>query len=215
MGRVRALLFDFNGTLSDDEPLLCAVYRDLFAEYGRPLSEEEYYAHLAGLAEAALLARWLDLEGEALEQAAGQRIARYQELASDGSTVLAHTREAVAYAATRVPLAIVSGAVRREIEPVVAAAGLAGLFAELVAADDVSHGKPHPEGYLRALDLLGLADDPANVVAFEDTEVGVAAAKDAGLVCFAMATTLPPGRLGRADRIVPRIDLALVREVLG
>ena len=42
----RALVFDFNGTLSHDEPVLYAIYRDLFAEHARPLAEHEYFERL-------------------------------------------------------------------------------------------------------------------------------------------------------------------------
>ena len=51
MGTIRAIMFDFNGTLSHDEPLLLAIYQRLFARHGKPLTEEQYYAHLAGLSE--------------------------------------------------------------------------------------------------------------------------------------------------------------------
>ena len=56
---VRAVAFDFNGTLSDDEPILYAVYAELFAEQGRPLSERAYYDELAGHHEEEILRRWL------------------------------------------------------------------------------------------------------------------------------------------------------------
>ena len=110
-------------------------------------------------------------------------------------------------------MAIVSGAFRAEIEPVVEAAGIAGRLTTIVAADDVEHGKPHPEGYLRALERLGV--DAADAVAFEDTEAGVASAKAAGLRCLAVRGTLPDERLAAADELVDRIDLALVRRLVG
>ena len=122
-------------------------------------------------------------------------------------------REALRYAATRVPVAIVSGAFRAEIEPVVEAAGIAGDVTTVVAADDVTQGKPHPEGYLRALERLEV--DPADAVAFEDTEAGVASAKAAGLRCLAVRGTLPDERLSAADELVDRIDVALVRRLVG
>ena len=56
---MRALLFDFNGTLSLDEPLLCALFCELFTEAGRPLSEQEYYDHLAGLSDPEIVRTWL------------------------------------------------------------------------------------------------------------------------------------------------------------
>jgi sugar-phosphatase len=123
-------------------------------------------------------------------------------------------REAVRYAAKRVPVAVVSGASRAEIEPVVQAAGLAPLLRGIVSSDDVEDGKPHPEGYLKAVALLdGVA--PADVLVFEDTEAGVASAKAAGMRVFAKKGTLEPQRLASADELVDRIDVALMGRVLG
>jgi beta-phosphoglucomutase len=212
-GRVRGFSFDFNGTLSHDEPILYSIYRDLFAEHGRPLSEQDYYGRLAGLSEEAIISGWLDVDGEKLATLVAERVERYRDRAGDGSTVSDEVRLAVRHAAARVPVVVVSGAFRSEIEPVLEASGLASLFTHLVTADDVVHGKPHPEGYERAVALLGIP--PAEIVAFEDTEAGIAAAKDAGLRCLAVAGTLPPGRLARADEIVDGIDVALLERLLG
>lgn len=210
----RALLLDFNGTLSRDEPVLYAVYAQLFAEHGRPLTEREYFDRLAGRTEEAIIGGWLGVEGAELAALVEERIDRYRQVA-DGSTVSEAAREAVRYAAARVPLGIVSGAYRREIEPVLAGAGVADCFDVVVAADDVARGKPHPEGYLRALELLGGGIAAGDVVALEDTEAGVASATSAGLRCLAVRGTLPDARLRRADGLVDAVDLALVRELVG
>ena len=133
-----------------------------------------------------------------------ERVERYRELVADGSTIPEATREAVLYAAARVPTAIVSGAALAEILPVVRAAGLDSAFAAIVSADAVTRGKPHPEGYLRALELLGAP--AAETVAFEDTESGIASATGAGMRCIAVRGTLAPGPsregggAGRSDR---------------
>lgn len=213
MGTVRALMFDFNGTLSHDEPVLCAIYQRLFAQHGRPLTEEQYYSQLAGLAEEAIIGGWLGVDGPLLASLVDERIESYTTEAADGSTVAEPVREAVRYAAARVPVAIVSGAFRAEIVPVVEAAGLATEITAIVAADDVEHGKPHPEGYLRALERLGV--DPTGVIAFEDTEAGIASAKAAGLRVIAVLGTLPPERLAQADEHVTAIDTALIERLLG
>ncbi|HEY7379945.1 MAG TPA: HAD family phosphatase [Gaiella sp.] len=214
-GAPRAVAFDFNGTLSLDEPLLCSIYREMFAGQGRPLTEAEYFAQLAGHTEETIIGTWLEVEGDELAALVEQRVARYLERAGDGSTVPDAVREAVAYAAERVPVAVVSGAFRREIEPVLAAAGLAPHIRVVVAADDVAEGKPHPEGYERAVALLGGGLRPGDVVAFEDTEAGVAAAKDAGLRCVGLLSTLAPERLARADELAERVDVAFLRGLLG
>ena len=207
---VRAVVFDFNGTLSDDEPILLRIYQELFAEHGRPLTEHEYYSELSGLSEEEIIGRWL---GRVDETLIADRIARYRALVVDGSTVYPEVRDAVRYAAERVPVAICSGAYAEEIEPVVAAAGLTPYVSALVAADHVTHGKPHPEGYLRAAELLGVP--PTSLLAFEDTEAGVASARAAGAHVIAITRTLGAERLAGAHELADRIDLSLMQRALG
>src|SRR5262249_45676461 len=112
MRPVRAVAFDFNGTLSDDEPVLLAVYQERFAEHGRPLTAEDYYGALAGLSEEVIIGTWLDVGGATLEELVEQRIDRYLARCRDGETISLAVRDAVAEAAARVPVAVVSGAVR-------------------------------------------------------------------------------------------------------
>jgi beta-phosphoglucomutase len=213
----RAVIFDFNGTLSDDEPILYGIYAKLFAEHGRPLTEADYYQHLAGLSDPEIVHRWLGRRDDS-EQVVHERVNRYREAGADGSTIYPSVRGAVAAAAARVPIAIVSGAAAAEIDPVVAAAGLTPLFTAIVTSDDVGHGKPHPEGYLVALEhLRGRVDDlrADEVTVFEDTEAGILAAKGAGMRCIAVSRTLPPDRLTAADEIVVGIDQAMIDRILA
>jgi beta-phosphoglucomutase len=214
MGPARALVFDFNGTLSHDEPVLFGIYSELFAEHGRPLTETDYYGRLAGNTEEAIIGGWLGVEGDELQALVEERIDRYVARA-DGSTITAGLREAVRYASARVPVAVVSGAYRREIEPVLAGAQLVPHVTAVVTADDVSRGKPDPDGYRLALAALGDGLAARDVVAFEDTEAGVASATGAGLRCLAVRGTLPDARLAGAERIVDAIDLDLVRSLVG
>ena len=210
---VAAVVFDFNGTLSDDEPLLCEIFTHLFAEHGRPMSAQEYLDELAGLSDPEIVTTWLGEDHPDVQAVIDERVSRYRAAASDGSTVHEHVREAVRFAAERAPVAICSGAARDEIEPVVEAAGLVACFRAIVTSDDVVHGKPDPEGYLKTLALLGA--DPAESVVFEDTEAGLASARAAGVGrVLAVRTTLEPHRLAAADELVDRIDVALMRRLL-
>ena len=211
----RAVAFDFNGTLSQDEPILFAVYREMFAERGRPLTEEDYFGTLAGLSEETIIGNWLAVDGEELAALVDERIDRYLARAGSGETISAAAREAVAQASDCVPVAVVSGAFRREIEPVLEGAGLASHISVLVADDDVERGKPDPECYLQAVELLGPDLRPDEVVAFEDTEAGVAAAKAAGLVCVGVLGTHDRERLRAADELVERIEPAIVTRFLA
>lgn len=210
---IRAVIFDFNGTLSQDEPVLCRIYRELFAEHGVQISDGDYYERLSGLAEHAIAEVCLGPADPRVPAFIRQRIDRYRATVADGSTVPEETRAAVRFAGERAQLAIVSGAAREEIVPVVAAAGLSELLATVVADDDVSRGKPDPEGYLIALAALGA--DPAETLVFEDTEAGVASAKAAGARVAAVLGTQAPERLAQADDLVEAIDVALLRRLLG
>jgi HAD superfamily hydrolase (TIGR01509 family) len=207
-----AIIFDFNGTLSDDEPIMCEIFIALFAEHGKPLSQQEYYDKLAGLSDPEIVRTWLGEDHPKVDDVIAERVNRYRAAVGDGSSIHEHVREAVRYAAERVPLAICSGAARAEIEPVVEAAGLAEYFRAIVSSDDVVHGKPDPEGYLKTLRLLG---DPRDALVFEDTEAGIASAKAAGLRVIAKLGTLDPQRLREADDLVDRIDVELMRRCLS
>jgi beta-phosphoglucomutase-like phosphatase (HAD superfamily) len=205
----QAVVFDFNGTLSDDEPVLARVYQELFAELGRPITEAEYYEHLAGHTDEEMLIRWF---GSSRDDWITERIDRYNELAADGSTVDAQARAALRFAAGRVPVAIVSAAARREIDVVVDGAGIRDALALIVSQDDVTNGKPDPECYLTAARLLGI--DPGTMLVFEDTDVGVSAAKAAGAYVVGLTRTLGATRMAGADELVERIDLPLLGRLL-
>ena len=76
----------------------------------------------------------------------------------------------------------------------------------IVTSDDVAHGKPNPEGYVKALALLGAG--PAGAIVSEDTEAGIASARAAGRGRVqAVRTTLDPDRLLGADQLFGRIDV--------
>ena len=159
--RVSAVIFDFNGTLSDDEPVLCEIFMHLFAEHGKP----DVGAGVLRPARRPLRPGDRAAPGSGrttptCEAVIAERTDPYREAVADGSTVHEHVREAVRFAAERVPLAICSGAARAEIEPVVEAAGLAACFRAIVSSDDVAHGKPDPEGYVEGARALGV--DPAD-----------------------------------------------------
>ena len=209
----RAVVFDFNGTLSRDEPILYEIFSELFAEHGKPLSAQEYFDQLAGLSDPEIVRSWLGRDHPHVEAVIAERIRLYRERVADGSSVPEEIRAAVRYAAERVPVAVVSGAARTEIEPVLAAAGLTEFIITIVPAEEVWAGKPDPDGYLEALERIDGDIRAEEVLVLEDTEAGVASAKAAGMRCIAVLGTLAPDRLAQADEIVERIDVELMRRL--
>jgi beta-phosphoglucomutase len=204
-----AVAFDFNGTLSDDEPVLLRVYQDLFAKQGRPLTQAQYYEQLAGHTDEEMFVRWL---GHADPALIAERVDRYIALVSNGSTVDEDARAAVRFAASLGPVAIVSAAVRSEIDAVVEAAGIRDSIALVISQDDVANGKPDPECYLTAARQLGC--EPSSLLVFEDTDVGLAAARAAGARVIGLTRTLGAARMAGADELVERIDVPLLERLL-
>jgi beta-phosphoglucomutase len=198
--QVGAVAFDFNGTLSDDEPVLARVYQELIPG----LTVDEYFRRYAGHTDEHIF------DGD--EDLIRRRVERYVELVSDGSTIDAETRAAVRRAAELRPVALVSAALRDEIHPVLRAASLDGVFAALVSQDDVTRGKPDPQPYLLGAERLGI--DPRELLVFEDTEVGVASAKAAGARVVGLTRTLGAERMAAADVLAERIDVELVERLL-
>jgi beta-phosphoglucomutase len=197
---VQAVVFDFNGTLSDDEPVLARVYQELIPD----LTVDEYYARYAGHTDEYIF------DGD--ERLIAERVRRYVELCGDGSTVDEATRAAVRFAAERIPVGLVSAALRSEIDPVLTAAGLLDTFRIVVAQDDVTRGKPDPQPYLLAAERLAI--DPQELVVFEDTDVGVASARAAGAYVVGVTRTLGAERMHAADELVERIDVTVLERLL-
>ncbi len=213
----RAVIFDFNGTISDDEPLLDALFTRLLADRGITLTSEVYWRDLAGLSDPEIVRRALALGAkpvtdEACDELLAAKVVAYKDAVTASPTISADAADAVRTAAARVPIAIASGAVREEVEHVLAIAGLRDAFSAVVCIDDVDAGKPDPAGFLLALELLGGVIAPADVLVVEDADAGVRAARAAGMRVAAItgpALTVVP------DEPIERLDAETMERLLA
>jgi beta-phosphoglucomutase len=213
----RAVIFDFNGTISDDEPVLDRLFCAMASDLGAPMTSEDYYRDLAGLSDVEIVKRIVARSGASadLDALLREKIARYKAIVAEAPTVGDDVAAFVRAVADRVPVAIASGAVREEVEHVLRIAGLLELFAAIVTVDDVEHGKPDPEGYLLALERLGDGIDPADVLVFEDADAGVQSAKAAGMRCVAVRSPAYTGEPVAADVVLDRLDPAEADDLLA
>ncbi|HET7512484.1 MAG TPA: HAD family phosphatase, partial [Chthoniobacterales bacterium] len=111
-----------------------------------------------------------------------------------------------------IPSAVASSTQRANIEAVLARLGLEEAFQAIVSAEDVVHGKPDPDVFLKAAERLKMP--PRKCVVFEDAYVGIQAGHAAGMKVVAVATTHSPDELREADVVVNRLD-ELSAEKLG
>ena len=200
---LRAVLFDFNGVLVDDEPLHWEMIQRVLGEEGIPFAEEEYHRRYLGLNDRACFTAILEAAGQDAGLGAVMRLttrkASYYQAAirRDGYPFFPGAAELVrgCHEAGWM-LGVVSGALHEEVEGALAQEGIRNLFKVLITAEDVGRGKPDPEGYLLGLEHFNaqppLPDrlvHPHEVLAIEDSPPGLAAAVAAGVTPLAVAHT--------------------------
>ena len=218
---MRAVLFDFNGILVDDEPIHLRLFQKVLGEEGIELTEAEYYEHYLGLDDKGCFTAILEREGRRADAPALMRlIARkssyYQEtIRREGYPFFPGAVELVRELASRgLALGVVSGALREEVDGALAQEGLADRFKVLVTAEDVTRSKPDPEGYRLGLEglntlppLPGRLLHPHEVLAIEDSPAGLEAARAVGLQTVGVAHSYRVAELEPwADRVVERLD---------
>lgn len=197
-----ALLLDYNGVVVDDEPLHFASFRDVLAEHGIALDESTYYADYLGSNDRTAFAKAMRRDGRTDAPAAIQRlVARkaqmYAMLALNQLVIVPGVGEFVRLVARDARVAVVSGALRREIESGLALAGIRDEVAAIVSAEDVTNSKPDPEGFRLALRRLA-EQHPSQrwrALVMEDSLPGLAAARALGVGCVVLTTSHHAGQL--------------------
>lgn len=222
---LRAILFDFNGVLVDDEPVHFELFQCVLREEGLELSSDEYYEEIVGYDDEDGFAAVYERSGrELMDGELARLVARkaelYRQRMDGGGYPFFPGAEDLVRAAigASLHLGVVSGALRSEVEGALGQLGVRESFRAVVAAEDVEAGKPDPEGYRRGLRLLGSEPPkPGEVLAIEDTPAGLAAAAGAGLVTVGVAHTFPAEEL-RADRVfgsIAEVSLPQVRALFA
>lgn len=197
-----AVLLDFNGVLVDDEHLHLACFNAVLAPLGVHVSSAEYEARYIGFDdrgafEAMLRDAALAPPDGGITELIAQKSVRYAELAREQLRIFDGAATLVREAAALAPVAIVSGALRAEIEGALALMDVRACVSTIVSAEDVERCKPDPAGYLMACARLGLkpsSQQRYRAVAVEDTVAGVLAARAAGVDAIGVVNGAPEGQ---------------------
>jgi HAD superfamily hydrolase (TIGR01509 family) len=211
----RAALLDYNGVLVDDELVHLAAFQDTVRPLGIRISERDYRERYLGYDDAgAFRAMLQDAGREAPDELVRTLIEAkrpvYLSRADSGLQTFAGAAEVVSVLAAAGPIAVVSGALRDEIELGLRVLGVRDLVGHVVSAEDTRQGKPDPEGYLLGLRWLRgvLGHETSEVLVIEDSLSGVEAAKLARLTCLAVEHSYSADELRHAgaDEVVPSIE---------
>ncbi len=174
----QALLFDCDGTLVDTLGLYRICWRQVFGRYGFEMTDE-WFDSWAGHSMVPFVEAGLPDADSATVAAVAQEATDLFLESTHLLRPLDHVVEIARRHHGRIPMAVVSGGPRVAVVESLDAVGILGLFDAIVTQDEVAAGKPAPDGYLRALEILGV--EAARCVAYEDTSSGMASARAAGI----------------------------------
>lgn len=230
MNALQAVILDFDGVVANSERLHLLAFQQALTGQGSPLTlgDEAYYQRYLGFDDLGVfraLAKdaGAPLTEDTMRALVAEKERRYEALAAAGELLFPGVREFIRHTAAHVPLAIASGALTREIEDVLAHAGLRECFLAVVGADQTPKSKPDPDPYLEALARLQAATgrtlSPRHTVAIEDSHWGLESARAAGLRTVAVTNTYPAAALtGHAELVVAglgTLDLATLDHLCG
>lgn len=208
----RAVIFDFDGVIADSEPLHFEAFRQALSKLDKEISKEQYYGDYLGYSDVDCIKEMnrdfdLSLDRSGCDELLRQKGVVFDELAAKSNTIIDGAAEFIdMLRGNDILMAVCSGSLYDEIMLALKSSDFADAFETIVAADDVSAGKPDPEGYLLALDRLnksgGQGIAAGDCVVIEDSHWGLESAKGAGMHTIAITNTYLESELADYGEIV-------------
>lgn len=219
---LKAVIFDFDGVITDSEMLHLAAFNRTLARFGLQITRQQYMDRYLGLTDAECVAALIEdgllgLPKARIKQIVQQKKKVYALMALTQTRPIDGVEGFLAMLdASSIHMAICSGALRDEITGFLERTGLSRYFLVIVSAEDVRKGKPDPEGFLLTIDRLAQKIGPVapkDCLVIEDAHWGISAAKAAGIPTIAVTNTYPPSSLQSADLIVDRLDKLTIQQL--
>ena len=212
---IRAILFDFNGVIADDETAHVECFCRALREFGLVLSEDEYYGTYLGMDERTcttllLTARDGKSDAELVRQIQERKAELFRHHpAAQKPELFPGVIEFVQAAGPLCRLAIASGGRREQVNRALHGTAIERVIELIVSADDCPVGKPDPAIYLLTLkrlnDVVRPLLRPDECLVIEDSKAGIRAARAAGMPVLGLATTYPADELREADCVMPSL----------
>jgi HAD superfamily hydrolase (TIGR01509 family) len=197
-----AIIFDMDGVIVDSEPRHERAFREVFKEMGYGETHGMDFPLYYGRSDRAL---WIDFIEKhqpawSLEELAEWKQRRFLEIIRQEQPIFADLPELLEDLAPKYQLAVASGSFHPVIDEVLGMKKLRRFFPVVVSVQDVPRGKPAPDVFLRAAELLKV--DPGHCCVIEDAAAGVEAALSAGMQVIGITNSLSAEKLARATHVV-------------
>lgn len=180
-GDFRAFIFDCDGTLADNMPVHFEAWSRTMEKFGGTFPEELFYKW-GGVPTREIVGMLNERNGTTLQT---EEVARVKEHCYLEMIPRVRPRSEVVELARahhgKIPMAVASGGHRDLVEPTLGVLGIGDLFSVVVTYGDYKNGKPAPDPFFKAAELLGV--EPAHCLVFEDSITGIEAARAAGMCC--------------------------------
>ena len=222
---LRAVIFDFDGVITDSEILHLQAFNQVLAQHGVEISKKDYYKEYLSYADIdcfTLLRKkgLLKTDTRQIKELGKQKNQVFKELAKTEVRIFEGVRDFLQMLKdNEIPMAIYSGALLDEIELILGEARLRDFFEVIVSADQVKNGKPNPEGFLLVLKKLNQVREQhikANqCIVVEDSPMGLEAAKAAGMHTVAVTNSYDAEQLIIAEKIVVRLSDLSIDDLQG
>lgn len=217
--QIEAVIFDFDGVIVDTEPLHYAAFQRTLEPLGLHFTWQEYLEIYIGFDDRdafrhAFASQGTTLERDRLKSLIEQKAGFFEEVIKSGVSAYPGVLDLIFHLKEhKIPLAICSGALKSDIDPILDMLGIANCFDIIITADDVAASKPDPECYSLAFLKLNSAYHNSfskeATIAIEDTPAGITAAKEAGLLVCGVTNSYPASRLDQATFITESLALLL------
>jgi HAD superfamily hydrolase (TIGR01509 family) len=202
MPDIQAVIFDMDGVIVDSEPLHERAFREVFAEIGYAENHGVDFPAYYGRSDLVL---WRDFVArhrppQTLEELLTRKERIFSRLVQEHEPIFDGLIPLLESVSGRFRVGLASGSRHPTINSVLALRNLRRHFRAVVSSEDVVRGKPAPDIFLRAAELL--ATPPECCCVIEDSVAGVAAARAAGMIVFGITNSLPAENLREADLVV-------------
>lgn len=220
----RAVLFDFDGVLVNSEPLHFYAFQEVLKQEGIELTEAEYYQDFIGFDDRGSFKKVYEKNGRTLDPKTFLRVMTQKknrmmaQIRRRQYRALPGAEEFVRSVWRHYPLAVCSGSMREEVETMLEGVRLRDCFPTVVASEDVTLGKPDPQGYLLCTEQISQRIrkrlEPADCLIIEDAPAVIRSVRTVGFPTLGVATSHSADKLSEANWVVKSLDCDEVQKLI-